>query len=111
MEALRGPASGYGRWIWAAVATIVATAAWAGIWWLTVDRGYEVCAAIMPAPPGCATEARTPVAVTWTAIIVALYAGVLAIVFSRLRRYPSLVVFALVALAVGSLWGYRTVLY
>lgn len=111
METTTTLASGHRRWIWVVAATFVAVAAWAAMWHLTVDRGGGVCPAIMPAPPGCAEAARTPVAITGTVVVAGLYAAGLVVLFTRLRRHSWLVATWLVALIVGALWAYQAIRY
>lgn len=97
-------------WPWIAAASGGAVAGVAAMWWLAAPRGAGVCPAILPAPPGCATAARTPVAVTWTLVVAAVYGANLTVCLTRLRRHRWLPAGALLALVVAVLAGYRSVL-
>ncbi|GIE29337.1 hypothetical protein Ait01nite_023820 [Actinoplanes italicus] len=50
--------------------------AWLAYWWLAYPR-HEVCAMKLPAPAGCSSLARTPVATFWTVVTGTLYAATL----------------------------------
>ncbi len=93
---------------WVTVATIVAAASIAAMWWLAVPR-HQVCTAIYPAGPGCPAD-REGVAALWTAIVTALYVVVVvALTAERTRRRVAAV--SLAALTLVALWGYRATLY
>lgn len=98
-------------WVWVASASLVAAAGGAAMWWLAIPRGTGVCFAILPAPPGCASDARIPVAILWSMIITVGYGVHLAVSLSTLRRHTWLVVVTLLILLVAAGWGYRAVLY
>ena len=98
-------------WPWIVLASASAVAGWAAMWWLVIPRGPGVCPAILPAPAGCATEARVPLALLWTLVVAGCYAANLAVVMTRLRRHRWLPAGALLVLLVVVGWGYRSVLY
>lgn len=97
---------------WPAIVVASAIGAWAisMIWWLAIPR-YEICAAIYPAPPGCAGAARELAAISWTILIVALYAALIAVSLTagRSKRWP--VGFGLALLAIAAIAGYFGTLF
>src|SRR5690554_2386424 len=71
------PARRSPSWRAPAIATVALLASLAACWWLAVPR-HAVCPAIYPAPAGCSTQDRQAAAVTWTVVLVTVYALVLA---------------------------------
>jgi len=89
------------------------------LWWMTMpvhqptmpDTLMTVCPSILPAPRGCAVDARKPVAAIWTAIISVVGIGLLAVVHHAKPGNRWLQIALGIALLVASLIGMRAVLY
>jgi len=90
------------------------------MWWMTMpihqpnmpDTLMTACPSILPAPRGCAVDARTPVAAIWTAIISVVGIGFVAVVHHAKPGNNRWLQIALgITLLVVSLIGMRSVLY
>ncbi len=96
------------RIVWAIIATAVAGISIYLLWWLAVPRTHG-CEGVVPAPPGCATTNRFGIAALWTAIVVAVYLGVLTSLAVRVRVWVRLLLGAL--LVAAAVWAYFSTLH
>lgn len=96
------------RIAWAIIATAVAGVSIGILWWLAIPRTHS-CTDIVPGAPGCDTPNRFGIATLWTAIVVAVYLGVLASLVARARVWVRLL---LSGLLIGSaVWAYISTLH
>lgn len=87
---------------------LLLVAAWAAFWWLAVPR-HEICAMKLPAPAGCNSVARVPVAAVCTLSTAVLY-GVLLLFELRTPRSRWRIP-AVLALVIGIVTSHYAVLY
>jgi hypothetical protein len=104
-------ASGLRSWLWIAAAAAVSGISVATMWRLVYPKADGACAAIAPAPPGCATDARLPIALLWSAILALGLVGNVVLARSRFVRRTVLPLAAVLILMVVGAVAYRAVLY
>jgi hypothetical protein len=82
------------------MATILAAAVVAVVWFVAVPAGPVVCPAIMPPPTNCMFSYREGTAVVLTIVTLAVYVATLVIALTVGRRRPVIVTAGIVVLVV-----------
>ena len=82
------------------IATLIAVAALAVIWFVAVPAGPVVCPAIMPPPTNCMLSYREGTAIVITILAFAVYVATVLLAFTVGRRRRALVTVGIVVLGI-----------